>query len=96
MELCPKCGFMCAERNHYNGLLICFNNDCDYEEIDFVDFVDLGEDTLKRDGVECLLHILNLIISKYSMWMSEKDKKKVIEQRDVLQKIIDNTEEKKE
>jgi hypothetical protein len=33
MEECPKCGHMSAERNHYTGLLICYNRSCDFEEI---------------------------------------------------------------
>ena len=28
MELCPKCGHMTAERNHYNQELICYNREC--------------------------------------------------------------------
>lgn len=32
MELCPVCGFMSAEINHYNGLLICYNKSCNYIE----------------------------------------------------------------
>ncbi len=32
MELCPKCGLMCAERSHYTKLLICYNRSCGYHE----------------------------------------------------------------
>ena len=32
MELCPKCGLLCAERNHYDGHLHCYNKSCDYNE----------------------------------------------------------------
>ena len=32
MELCPKCGKLSAERNHYTLLLLCYNTECDYEE----------------------------------------------------------------
>lgn len=32
MEPCPKCKKMTAERNHYTGLLICYNRACPYKE----------------------------------------------------------------
>lgn len=33
MEICPKCGGFCAERNHNApGLLKCYANDCGFEE----------------------------------------------------------------
>jgi len=32
MEVCPKYGRFCAERNHYTGLLLCYNRSCDYKE----------------------------------------------------------------
>lgn len=32
MELCPKCGKMTAERNHYTKLLICHNRECFFRE----------------------------------------------------------------
>ncbi len=35
MEKCPKCGRISAERNHYTGLLICYNRSCDYKEKEF-------------------------------------------------------------
>jgi hypothetical protein len=32
MELCPKCGRVTAERNHYTKMLVCYNIKCCYQE----------------------------------------------------------------